>query len=136
MNRLHRQIAVGICLIAGASIIMPAALLARGLVAGLTFAAADNCRIVVNGKRATLADLKVGGTVSIRYRKANGTLIADRVVVRSIDPAPPTGDAPPKGQHQPPLNLSNDLLMRGTITSVNLQANTITITGKLGNQAE
>ena len=132
MNRLHRQITVGICLIAGASIIMPAALLARGgLVAGLTFAAADNCRIVVNGKRATLADIKVGGTVSIRYRQANGTLIADRVVVRSINPAPPTGDAPPKGHHLPPPNLSNDRLMRGKIIFVNLHANTITIIGKL-----
>jgi hypothetical protein len=115
---------------------MPAALLAKRLETGLTFAASDNCRIVVNGKRATLADLKVGGTVNIRYRKPNGMLIADRVVMVSIDHAPPTGDAPPKEQHQPPPNLSSDLFLRGIITGVNLQGRTITITGRLGNQAE
>ena len=115
---------------------MPSALLAKRLDSGLTIAVADNCRIVVNGKRAALADLKVGGTAIIRYRKTDSALIAERVVVRSTDPAPPTGDAPPKGQTKPPPNLSGDLTVHGTITSVNLQGKTITIMGRLGGQAE
>lgn len=136
MTKLVRHRIVGVCLTAAALVIGPVALVAARLETGKIFHVPDNCRIVTSyDRRATLADLKVGNVVHIRYRNMNGTLLADRIVVRSLDATQPSASPKPHGKAPPPPKPGNENV-RATIIGVNLTAGTITIAGKAGHKAE
>jgi hypothetical protein len=136
MSKLGRRRIVGVCLAAAALVLGSIALVAASLETGKTFHVPDNCRIVTpNDRRATLADLKVGDVVHIRYRDANGTLLADRIVVRSLGPVQQGESPKPRGKTLPPPKPGNENV-RATIIGVNLTARTITIAGKAGHKAE
>jgi hypothetical protein len=104
---------------------------AKSGLASQTFKVDDGCKVVTpDKKQATLADLKVGDKVNIRYQSQNGVLVADRIVV----PQPRTAKQPktssPSGHPQQPPKPTNELRAHGTITGINPQANTVTILGK------
>jgi hypothetical protein len=136
MSKLGRYRMIGVCLAAAALLAGPVALFAGRLETGKTFQVPDNCRIVTpDDRHATLADIKVGDVVHIRYRNTNGTLIADRIVVRSLDTAPPSENPKRSGKAPPPPEPGNENV-RATIINVNLRARTISIVSRGRNKAE
>jgi hypothetical protein len=136
MSKLGRHRIVGFCFAAAALLIGANAVVSASLETGRTFHVPDNCHIVTpNDQHATLADLKMGDVVHIRYRGSNGTLLADRIVVRSLDATQPSASPKPHGKAPPPPKPGNENV-RATIIGVNLTAGTITIAGKAGHKAE
>ena len=136
MSKLSHQRMVGVYFAAVAILLAPVARVSATIQAGRTFHLLENCRIVTPADRAaTLADLKVGDRVHIRYRDANSTLVADRIVVRALDPAQP-GESRKHSGKAPPAPKPGNENLRGTIIDINLQAGTITIASQSGHKAE
>jgi len=136
MSKLIRHRMVSSCVAAAALAIGSTTVTAGRLETGKTFQVLDNCRILTpNDRQATLADVKVGDIVHIRYRNTNGTLVADRVIVRSLDATPPTESPKHSGKAPPPPKPGNENV-RATVIGVNLQARTISIVSRGRNKAE
>lgn len=97
-----------------------------------TFKVGADCKIMSADKAITLADLKVGDKVALRYKDDSGTLNAShiRVLVE-----PKEGEAPPaKGEHRGGgkggkrgAPADTDLHAHGAITAVDANAGTITV---------
>jgi putative ubiquitin-RnfH superfamily antitoxin RatB of RatAB toxin-antitoxin module len=104
---------------------------AKSGLASQTFKVDESCMIVIpDKKQATLADLKVGDRINIRYQSQSGVLVADRIALPQPRSAKQPKTSSPSGHPQQPPKPTNELHARGTITSINPQANTVTILGK------
>jgi hypothetical protein len=119
---------VGMGLAVVAATAMQAAQVGKGGVTPEMFLVPIGCRISTASKtNATLADLKTGETINVRYEKQGQTLVADRIVELLPHSSSTHHTKPPVDQLQPPLNPENVSRVHGTITSIDLQTRTITV---------
>ena len=66
-----------------------------GTAKDMTFTIADNAKVMVHGKTATLADVKAGDAVTIKHMTKGGKDMAEEIMV--APPAKSAKTAPPKG---------------------------------------
>ena len=98
-------------------------------VISMTFAIATNCKVNIPGNpKASVADLKVGEKVGVKYTNNSGTLTAEHIHVMDAQKPPAQGQKPGV---RPPSNAKPEgLHEHGVITSVN--ATTLVIESKVG----
>lgn len=98
-----------------------------------TFKADASTKIRVgDNKAATLVDIKSGDKVSIAYRDAVGTLVADRIsVMGEKKPEKPAG-----GEHKKHESKPGELRAHGTVTAVDATAGTVTVEVREGHSKQ
>jgi hypothetical protein len=128
MSRRIVRLIAGMGLAVVVATALQAAQVGKGGITPETFLVPMGCRIsTATTSNATLADLKTGEMVNVRYEKQGETLVADRIVELLPHSNSTHHSKPPVDPTHPPLNPENTSRLHGTITSVNLQARTITI---------
>jgi len=129
MSRFGFHMMIGIGMSALVLAAAQAAQTANNGLTSQTYKVDDGCQIVTaDKKQATLADLKVGDKVDIRYHAQNGTLVADWIIVHRPRNAQQPKTSPPSGQPRP--KPTNEPRARGTIININTESNIVTIEGK------
>lgn len=99
----------------------------------MTLVIASNCKVNIPGNtKASVADLKVGEKVGVKYTNNSGTLTGKHIHVMDAQKAPAQGQKP--GNPPPSGTKPEGLHAHGVITSVN--ATTIVIESKGGKGAQ